>query len=151
MIDGSDVTTNQDSTQALESPEFLRMSLAAAMTLDLKPGLFYREAKLHCINLLLTYRAGCAARCAYCGLSKKRPGVYSRKSFIRVTWPTYSLKEITERIAARQDRVKRICISMITNSRSVGDTRAICHKLRSRFDVPVSLLISPTLLKREDL
>ena len=49
------------------SPEYLRMSLAAAMTLGFKPGLFYRNAKLYCINLLLTYRSGCAGRA-------RRPG-----------------------------------------------------------------------------
>jgi biotin synthase-related radical SAM superfamily protein len=30
------------------------MSLAAAMTLGYKPGLFYRDVRLYCINLLLT-------------------------------------------------------------------------------------------------
>lgn len=134
-----------------ESPEYLRMSLAAAMTLGFKPGLFYRNAKLYCINLLLTYRAGCAARCAYCGLSNRRPGRYERKSFIRVTWPTLPLEEIVERIDHRQDRIKRICISMITNQRSIRDTERVCARLRSSFDIPVSLLISPTILGREDL
>lgn len=129
----------------------MRMSLAAAMTLGFQRGLFYRSAKLHCINLLLTYRAGCAARCAYCGLSSRRPGRYGGKSFIRVTWPTFALEEIIERIGERQDRVKRICISMITRRRSVQDTRDICAKLRASFDIPVSLLISPTILTREDL
>jgi biotin synthase-related radical SAM superfamily protein len=47
--------------------------------------------------------------------------------------------------------VKRICISMITNKRSINDTKRICHLLRSSFDVPVSLLISPTILNRDDL
>jgi len=134
-----------------ESPEFLRMSLAAAMTLGFRQGLFYRNAKLYCINLLLTYRTGCTARCAYCGLSNRRPGKYDRKSFIRVTWPTLPLEEIIDRIAERQDRVKRICISMITHKRAVKDTRDICARLRLSFDVPVSLLISPTILTREDL
>lgn len=129
----------------------MRMSLAAAMTLGFKQGLFYRNAKLYCINLLLTYEEGCAARCAYCGLSKKRPGSYNGKSFIRVTWPTYSLEEIMERISTRLNRVKRICISMITRKRSVKDTKTICMRLRSRLDVPISLLISPTILKEEDL
>ena len=75
----------QNNPDIMESPEYLRMSLAAAMTLGFKQGLFYRNARLYCINLLLTYTEGCAARCAYCGLSKKRPGTYSRKSFIRVS------------------------------------------------------------------
>lgn len=134
-----------------ESSEYLRMSLAAAMTLGFKPGLFYRNAKLYCINLLLTYRAGCAARCAYCGLSGKRAGEYDEKSFIRVTWPTYPLGDIIERITQRQNRVKRICISQITNKRSIGDTRTICRRLRSSFDIPVSLLIAPTIVTRQDL
>jgi lipoyl synthase len=134
-----------------ESPEYLRMSLAAAMTLGFKQGLFYRNAKLYCINLLLTYDEGCKARCAYCGLSKNRPGTYTNKSFIRVTWPEYSLDEIIKGISDRQNRVKRICISMLTNNRSVPDTKEICKRLRSSFDIPVSLLISPTILRYEDL
>jgi biotin synthase-related radical SAM superfamily protein len=138
-------------TEVKESPEYLRMSLAAAMTLDFKQGLFYRNAKLRCINLLLTYAEGCRARCAYCGLSKKRPGSYDGKSFIRVTWPTYALEEIIGRISDRLNRVKRICISMITNKRAVKDTITVCRRLRSHLDVPISLLISPTTLKPGDL
>ena len=143
--------TQKKEMEIPQSPEYLRMSLAAAMTLGLKPGRFYRNAKLYCINLLLTYRAGCAARCAYCGLSNKREGRYNEKSFIRVTWPTHSLSQIIERIGDRQQKVKRICISQITNKRSVQDTKDICVKLRSSFDIPVSLLISPTILSKPDL
>ena len=57
-----------------ESPEYLRTSTAAAMTLGFIPGRFYRDAKLYCINLLLTYRGGCKANCAFCGLSRDRIG-----------------------------------------------------------------------------
>ncbi len=137
--------------EKMESPEYLRMSLAAAMTLGFKQGLFYRDARLHCINLLLTYNSGCAARCAYCGLSNKRSGQYSDKSFIRVDWPTYLTTEIIQRIARRQQRVKRICISQITNKRAIMDTLTICRQLRANFDIPVSLLISPTIVTEQDL
>ena len=134
-----------------ESPDYMRLSLAAAMTLGLKPGLFYRGARLHCINLLLTYPGGCSARCAYCGLSRLRPGEYRDKSFIRVDWPACELGDIIARIAIRLDRVKRICISQITNIRCVEDTQTICERLRRSFDVPVSLLISPTIVTRDNL
>lgn len=134
-----------------ESPEYVRVSLAAAMTLGFKPGLFYRGARLGCINLLLNYRAGCAARCAYCGLSGKREGQYEDKSFIRVSWPLHSMDDIIERISTRLDRVKRVCISQITNTRSIPDSISICERLRSSFDVPVSMLISPTIVGREEL
>jgi biotin synthase len=127
------------------------MSLAAAMTLGFKPGIFYRGAKLYCINLLLTYSAGCAARCAYCGLSNERSGKHHEKSFIRVPWPAYRSDEIIHRIAARQQRVKRICISQITNKRAIGDSLILCRILRSSFDIPISLLISPTIVDRGDL
>jgi biotin synthase len=143
--------TMDNSIEKQESPEYLRMSLAAAMTLGFKPGIFYRDAKLYCINLLLNYDNGCAARCAYCGLSNKRKGQYQEKSFIRVSWPTYALDEIIARISQRRNRVKRVCISMITNKRSIADTRLICKRLRSSFDIPVSLLISPTIVTRQDL
>lgn len=142
---------NAESNVGRESPQVLRTSLAAAMTLGFKKGLFYRNARLHCINLLLTYADGCRARCAYCGLSGTRPGLYSRKSFIRVQWPTYSLDEILEGISSRQEKVKRICLSMITHSRAAADTRDICRRLRSRLQIPVSLLISPTRVGPKDL
>ncbi len=135
----------------LESPEVVRTSLAAAMTLGFKPGLFYRNAKLYCINLLLTYRTGCIARCAYCGLSAGRPGYYDAKSFIRVSWPTYTVSDITAAIRERQRGVHRICISMITHKRAVRDTRALCARLRAALDAPVSLLVAPTVVTRNDL
>jgi lipoyl synthase len=137
--------------QPLESPDYVRMSLAAAMTLGFKPGLFYRDARLYCINLLLTYRNGCVAKCAYCGLSRKRPGSYSTKSFIRVTWPTYSVEDVIQRVSERMERVKRICISMVTGKDASEHTRVICARLRSALDIPVSLLISPTVVIRQDL
>jgi len=141
----------QPSAHIPESPEYLRLSLAAAMTLGFKPGLFYRNAKLYCINLLLTYRSGCAGRCAYCGLSNSRPAQYRDKTFIRVDWPAYPTVEIIERIAERLGRVKRICISQITNTRVVNDTVSLCRRLRSSFDIPVSLLVSPTIVSTDDL
>ncbi len=137
--------------ETLESPEYLRMSLAAAMTLDFKQGRFYRNTRLYCINLLLTYNSGCAARCGYCGLSSKRSGKYHDKSFIRVTWPTYSTADIIERISQRHNRVKRICISQITNKQCINDTLTICRKLRASIDIPVSVLVSPTILTHQDL
>jgi biotin synthase len=136
---------------APRSPGHMRMSLAAAMTLGYQPGLFYRDARLHCINLLLTYPEGCRARCAYCGLSAGRPRGGPGKSFIRVQWPAFALDGIMEKIAERRQRVKRICISMITRRRAVQDTAAVCARLRSSFDIPVSLLVTPTLLDKGDL
>ncbi len=55
-----------------ESPEYMKMSMGAALTLGFKKGRFYRNARLHCINLLQVYPGGCSAGCAYCGLSGTR-------------------------------------------------------------------------------
>ena len=134
-----------------ESPGYVRMSLAAAITLGFKDGLFYRGAKLQCINLLITYKEGCRANCAYCGLSRKRVGEFEDKSFIRVEWPVYKLEEIITRMEERQDKIKRICVSMITNPRAVPDLMTIIKNIRNRIDTPISLLVTPTMLKEADL
>ena len=72
-----------------ESPDYLRTSTAAAMTLGFIHGRFYRDAKLYCINLLLTYKGGCKANCSFCGLSRDRQSEDEKESFIRVDWPIY--------------------------------------------------------------
>lgn len=134
-----------------ESPDFVRTSLAGAMTLGLKNGLFYRGAKLYCLNLLLTYEKGCFARCAYCGLSKRRQGEYEKKSFIRVTWPNYPVDNLINLTKSKGKHIKRVCISMITNPRAVKDTITICERFKSALKIPISLLITPTILKVQDL
>ncbi len=134
-----------------ESPEWLRTSYAAAMTLGFKNGRFYRGAKSPCVNLLLTYQEGCGGNCAYCGLSMKRPGGYTDKSFIRVGWPSYKLTDIIQGVGESGDKVKRICISMITNGRSNRDTINITKAIKKDLDTPVSLLISPTILNKDTL
>jgi biotin synthase len=68
-----------------------------------------------------------------------------------VTWPTYTVEEIAERISKRRNRIKRICISQIIHKRSVRDTKYICALFRSTVDIPVSMLISPTIVTRDDL
>ena len=134
-----------------ESPEYMRMSLSTAMWLDYKTGLFLRNAKSWCINLLLTYAEGCYANCAYCGLARKREGAYEKKSFIHVDWPIHPTSEIIRRISERAGRIKRTCISMITNKRSVGDTIEITGELKRGTPVPVSVLASPTIITRTEI
>ena len=135
-----------------ESPEYVRLSLAAAMTLKLVRGRFYRDAKLHCINILLTYTKGCTANCAYCGLSKMRPGDYEDKSFIRVAWPMFSTELVADRIREYEVKkeIKRVCISMITRRESVKDTIHVAKEIRRRTSVPMSFLISPTVVLERD-
>lgn len=135
-----------------ESPEYVRLSLAAAMTLRLASGRFYRDARLYCINLLLTYSQGCAANCSYCGLSRGRTGKYQDKSFIRVDWPVHSLSTVIERLRnSYAKHVERVCISMITHKRAVEDTIAITRSLKEAVFLPISLLISPTITDDLDL
>ena len=76
------------------SPKTVRMSLAAAMTLGLKRGLFYRNAKLGCINLLMEYEKGCLANCQYCGQGREISDTPDCRSLIRVEWPSYTLDEV---------------------------------------------------------
>ena len=134
-----------------ESPEYLQISLAGAMTLGFIPGVFYRNAIPHCINLLLTYDDGCYASCAYCGLGRDRDNMYSEKSFIRVEWPRYSLKEIIDRSKLQMDTIERFCVSMIMNHRAVDDTITVIKAIKSEMDINISVLSNPSSMKDEDI
>ncbi len=138
-------------TDNKESPEYLRTSTAAALTLGFKNGRFYRNARLYCINLLQVYSGGCSACCAYCGLSVKRSKDFKEKSFIRVDWPIYSLKDIIEKMTLNKDKFGRICISMITRKKAPQDVVCIIERIRHKLDTPISVLISPTVTAESDL
>jgi len=70
------------------SPNYVRISIAAAIELRLKPGRI-SGCNCNCINLLQNYPQGCYANCTYCGLARERPGTAEDNSFIRVAWPLY--------------------------------------------------------------
>ncbi|MDN5345376.1 MAG: lipoyl synthase [Clostridia bacterium] len=129
----------------MQSPEYVQTSLAAAMTLGLKEGSFYREAKLKALNLLLTYEQGCAANCAYCGLARLRQG---KGTFIRVTWPIYPLREIISRSLLVQHQIERVCVSMVTHPRAIEDLCRVIQEVKKGTPYPVSALITPTLVHK---
>jgi biotin synthase-related radical SAM superfamily protein len=134
-----------------QSPDYARISSATAMSLGLSKGRFYRGAKNRCANLLVHYPEGCAANCAYCGLAKKRTGSYGQKTFIMVQWPLFSMDAIIDAINDGPNYARRTCISMITNGRCRRDTIAMTERLKKETKIPISILISPTVLRVDDL
>ncbi|MFH1112642.1 MAG: radical SAM protein, partial [Pseudomonadota bacterium] len=140
-----------DRTCGEESPGYVRLSLAAAMTLGFAKGLFYRNARLGCINLLLTYSDGCKANCAFCGLAAERERKTAGGSFIRVPWRTFPTDSVIAAIETAPDHVGRVCISMITHPRCRRDVLDICRSIGLQTGISVSLLISPSVLLRDDL
>jgi len=131
------------------SPEYIQTSLAASLTLGFQQGSFHRNAKLTGLNLLLHYEEGCLGRCHFCGLSSSRRESPKGKTFIRVDWPLYLLEEIIER-AKDKDQLHRVCISMVTHPKALEDTIYVIQRLREETDLYISVLISPTLIHRED-
>ncbi len=125
------------------SPEWIQTSLAAAMSLGLERGKFFRDAQCTCLNILLTYEVGCRAACSYCGLS--RVSHAEEPTFIRVKWPVYSMDEILAQMKKHRNPFKRICISMITHARAVEDTCTIIERFRE-INLPISVLVSPTVM-----
>ncbi len=114
-------------------------------------GKFFRDAKLYCINLLLTYGDGCVGRCAYCGLSGNRETdkPWEENSFIRVDWPTISMDEIIARMRSSScSHVERVCVSMVTNAKACGDTLTLVKRLREEAVGRISALITPTIVDR---
>ena len=127
------------------SPEYIQTSLAATLTLGLQHGSFYRNAKLKGLNLLLHYEEGCLGRCHFCGLSRSRREGPWGKTFIRVDWPIYTLREIIEK-SKMKDQIHRVCISMITHPKALEDTLYITKRLKEETDLPISVLVAPTLI-----
>ncbi|MFQ6074867.1 MAG: radical SAM protein [Candidatus Bathyarchaeia archaeon] len=134
-----------------ESPDWVRVSLAAAMTLGFEGGLFYRDARLTCINVLMQYQEGCRANCLYCGQAREVLGGSDCKNLIRVEWPSHRLDEVIERTRGVQDRVERVCVAMITHPRAGEDLLTIVERIREDVDLPISTLITPTLMTKEHM
>lgn len=132
-------------------PDYVKMSQATGISLGLIAGRMYRGAVNKCVNLLVHYPEGCSANCAYCGLAKKRPGKYLEKSFIHVEWPVFHIDEVIDAINNAPSYVKRTCISMITNGKCRSHTLEITRRLKGKTRIPISLLISPTILSKDDL
>lgn len=136
------------------SPDYVRISMAAAIELGLKPGRFMRNCGCGCINLLQNYPQGCYANCSYCGLARERPGTPQDNTFIRVSWPLYPIDLVAERIAAKEARggVGRVCISQVQDHRAYHDLVDMIGRIhRAAPSVPISALVSATTLNEERL
>ena len=151
----------KDPNTFLSSPDYVRTSLAASISLGMEQGRFARGHCCTCLNILLNYEDGCYANCGYCGLSASRtmrcePKTVSRQgnqpSFIRVRWPIYPLESILEKIGEGSHPFKRVCVSMITHKRAVEDACAVIASFSQKTDLPVSALLCPTVMKgKEDM
>ena len=142
----------------MQSPDYVQMSTAAAITLGIMNGKMYRCECTHCLNLLLTYPEGCRANCAYCGLARHREAErdYADRNFIRVDWPAVPVADIVDIVASDIDNTPfhRMCISMITHPKSDNDTVAVLKQWTDKIDpsdIPVSILSNPTTMQRADV
>jgi len=135
----------------ISSPEYIKTSLASAIGSRFRSGRLYRDAKPFCINLLLSYPDNSYANCAYCGLARSRPHDNGEKSFIRVDWPVLKTKDVIERLEKYQSNIRRVCVSMVTHKNAVSDTFSITKQIAQCCSSPISVLITPNLMNREDL
>ena len=116
-------TINKNQYEASQiSPDYVRISMAAAIELGLKPGRI-SGCRCNCINLLQNYPQGCYANCTYCGLARDRPGAAKENSFIRVTWPLFPTDLVAEKIGLieKKKKVGRVCIAQVQDHRANKD------------------------------
>lgn len=147
------VPSNQQAEEFQISPEYVRISMAAAIELGLKPGRINR-CNCNCINLLQNYPEGCYANCSYCGLARERPGTPKENTFIRVAWPLYPTDLVAEKIAEREANggVGRVCISQVQDHRAYDDLVNMIRRVKKPApQVPMSALVSATTLNEERL
>ncbi|MBM4428175.1 MAG: radical SAM protein [Chloroflexi bacterium] len=147
------VPSDQQAEQYQISPDYVRISMAAAIELGLKPGRINR-CNCNCINLLQNYPEGCYANCTYCGLARERPGTPEENTFIRVAWPLYPTDLVAEKIAEREANggVGRVCISQVQDHRAYDDLVNMIRRVKKPApQVPMSALVSATTLNEERL
>lgn len=142
-------TQHKTHTHNTQYPEFVKTSLASALTLRFTSGRFYRDARNFCINLLLSYPDDCRANCAYCGLARSRP--QKEDSFIRVDWPILKTHNALDRLSRYKDTIRRICISTVFHPSATRDTVNLTKAVREAADVPLSVLITPGLFSTGEL
>ncbi|MBI2822557.1 MAG: radical SAM protein [Acidobacteria bacterium] len=131
------------------SPDYVRISMAAAIELRLRPGRLLRDCRCGCINLLQNYPEGCYANCSYCGLARERPGVPEDNTFIRVAWPLVPTSLVAEKIAQKEAcaGVGRVCIAQVQDPRACDDLIEMTARIRRAAPaVPISALVSATTL-----
>lgn len=133
------------------SPDYVRLSGASAIALRLISGRFTREFEFGGINLLLNYEEGCFSDCAYCGLARTRPGNYEDKSFIRVDWPLLETDLVVERMSKYEEKLTRLCISMVTHGFAFRDTLDITERIAAKIKTPLSILVAPPTLNYDRL
>lgn len=138
------------------SPEYVRLSTAADITLGFSCGRFYGDVSLYCINLLLFFEEGCGANCLYCGQAREISSSSLCKSLIRVEWPLRPLEEVIEAYEGLMGdgcflRPYRFCVSSIVHPRAVEAEKRVVERLYKRLGLPISALISPTIFKAEDV
>ncbi len=141
----------QTHDSAKVSPDYVRLSQASAMALRFSSGRFSRDFEFGGINLLLNYAEGCFSDCGYCGLARTRPGNYADKSFIRVEWPLLETDAVVKRMVKYEDKLTRLCISMVTHGRAFEDTVDITERIVRKVRTPLSLLVAPPVLGHEKL
>ncbi len=135
------------------SPDYVRISMAAAIELGMKPGRIH-GCGCGCINLLQNYPEGCYANCSYCGLARERPGLAEENSFIRVDWPLFPTDLVAEKIGEKeaQSTVGRVCIAQVQDHRANDDLLDMIRRIRKdATDVPISALAMATLLDKNIL
>jgi biotin synthase-related radical SAM superfamily protein len=145
------LSSKEQAEQLQISPDSVRISMAAAIELGLKPGRMFRDVHCGCINLLQNYPEGCYANCAYCGLARERPGAPEDNTFIRVAWPLFPTDLVAEKIAEHQEQVGRVCIAQVQDHRAYDDLIDMTQRVRRLSDVPISALVSATTLNEERL
>ncbi|SVD70911.1 uncharacterized protein METZ01_LOCUS423765, partial [marine metagenome] len=136
----SKLSSNEQAELLNISPDYVRISMAAAIELGLKPGRIH-GCGCGCINLLQNYPEGCYANCSYCGLARERPGLAEENSFIRVNWPLFPIDLVAEKIAEKEEEstVGRVCIAQVQDHRSNDDLLDMTRRIRKQVPkVPIS-------------
>ncbi|HEY4491021.1 MAG TPA: radical SAM protein, partial [Acidobacteriota bacterium] len=69
----------------------------------------------------------------------------------RVDWPLVETDLAVERMAKYEEKLTRLCISMVTHGRAFQDTADIIQRIGFKVRTPLSILVAPPTLNRDRL
>lgn len=116
----------------------IRLSLGSAVVLGL------REARMEAQPTTLYVMLGdaCVGACRFCAQAQDSDA--DPKFLSRIAWPRYDLAMVLERLRARPDVVRRICIQTLREPGLLPKLVEVATAFRAVSDLPISVCMNPT-------
>ncbi len=121
--------------------EYIRVSAGTAAVLGLK--VVKNDTPPTTAYLMVDHRGKCSANCSFCPQSRSTKGKDAQLS--RITWPRYSLTEVSSKLeqAVESHKLFRACIQTLNYPTLLDDLLELMNHLQKIKKLPISIAVHP--------